>query len=117
MSNHEQRGRRTARVGTFASMTLVAIAIVCHTTALRAGEYRQREDLSKSKYCDKGFLYLGYGIDPIPCATLPQRWRAWQAEREAVSGTPSVAQPTRATRLPDTRTSSRRPFWPLRSGH
>ncbi|MEX0679718.1 MAG: hypothetical protein WD063_21795 [Pirellulales bacterium] len=80
-------------------MTVAAIAaasIVAHASPLVAIETTYGEDPVPNTQCYKGFINLGYGIDPIPSKTLSQRWHEWRTGRgiaAAMVRVPRVACP------------------------
>lgn len=65
-------------------LTVAAIAaasIVARASPLVAIETTYGEDPVPNTQCYKGFINLGYGIDPIPAKTLSQRWHEWRTGR------------------------------------
>jgi hypothetical protein len=60
---------------------VMAACLVARAPQAAAIETTYGEDPVPDTRCYKGFLELGYGIDPIPAKTLSQRWREWRAGR------------------------------------
>jgi hypothetical protein len=60
---------------------VMAACLVARAPQAPAIETTYGEDPVPDTRCYKGFLELGYGIDPIPTKTLSQRWREWRAGR------------------------------------
>jgi hypothetical protein len=61
----------------------MAFLIARSAASVFAIETTYGEDPVPDTRCYKGFLDLGYGIDPIPAKTLSQRWQEWRATRYA----------------------------------
>jgi hypothetical protein len=78
--------------------SVIAVAAAClaaPSARLVAIETPYGEDPVPDTRCYKGFLELGYGIDPIPAKTLGQRWQEWRAGRGSAprQGAPHDSRP------------------------
>jgi hypothetical protein len=60
---------------------VVATGIAAQASRLAAFETTYGEDPVPSTVYYKGYINLGYGIDPIPAKSLSQRWQEWRASR------------------------------------
>ena len=98
--------------------TVVAGGIVVQSAVALAIETTYGEDPVPNSHCYDGFIDLGYGIDPIPAETLPQRWQAWRrgrgkAPQDSNLGRQVAIPPRAASRqATEPRPSSRRAYQP-----
>lgn len=97
----------------WAAATLIAAGLLTQASAGQARERITRENPKANYDVHNGFLYLGYGVDPIPQKTVSQRWHAWRRARFSAPSTPryiheQVDTPT--SQPVERRTSSWREF-------
>jgi hypothetical protein len=102
-------------IGRWSVIGMAAACLAACSAQLLAIETPYGEDPVPNTRCYKGFLELGYGIDPIPAKTLSQRWQEWRAGRYApLWSVPRHSPPAnsdhgnRAARKPQARPSARR---------